>query len=342
MKRVIRNSYLIALTLFLLTSKSLAKENYNQNFKDLPLFAITKLASGIKHICKSNNFFKNLKQHKSYPNFGKTTDWKNKCKKLNSITNDKELNSFFEREFLILNKISSPDLLTGYYEPIIKVSKVKNRVFKYPILKKNPKFIGKTREFIEKEFNKDDVLLWSNDKIDLFFLHIQGSGLGVFENKKTIKIAYAGNNNLNYTSIGKYLIKNKYLEASNTNLFTIKGWLRKNHKISNKVMNLNKRFIFFKENIEAIGESPVGAIGLKLKPNESIAVDDKLYPIGIPFIIEFLGDKSIKPVVSLDTGSAIIGHNRADLFTGRGKSAEKKAGILKKKIYLYPIIPYIN
>ena len=72
----------------------------------------------------------------------------------------------------------------------------------------------------------------------------------------------------------------------------------------------------------------------------SIAVDKKIYPLGLPFIIKYIDKNLIKPVLSLDTGSAIVGSNRADLFTGRGQIAEKKAGTLKKKIYLYAVIPY--
>ena len=342
LKRVIKNNILVSLTLFILSSESFAEENLRGNFENLGTPALTKLSLSVKNICKSNHFFKNLEKHRTYPKFGTTRNWKIKCEKLNLIKNEQNLVSFFEKDFLILNKYSSADLLTGYYEPIIKISRVKDKVFKYPILKKNNKFVGKTREFIEREYHQDDVLFWTDDKIDLFFLHIQGSGIGEFNNKEKRRISYDGNNNLNYTSIGKYLIKKKYLKPRNTNLFTIKDWLKNNQLISDKVMNLNKRFIFFKESTKDISDSPVGALGLPLEKDDSIAVDNKLYPIGIPFIIEFVDDKSLKPVISLDTGSAIVGHNRADLFTGRGKLAEKKAGMLKKKIYLYPIIPYIN
>ena len=107
-------------------------------------------------------------------------------------------------------------------------------------------------------------------------------------------------------------------------------------------MNQNKRFIFFKE-ISFEGEThPIGAFGTPLMPNYSIAVDKNIYPLGLPFLIQMEKDKAILPVVSLDTGGAIIGANRADLFVGRGKGAEKKAGILKKKIYLHAFIPYSN
>ena len=145
---------------------------------------------------------------------------------------------------------------------------------------------------------------------------------------------------MSYTSIGKILIKKEYINRENVNLFTIKEWLRANPNLSKELLNQNKRFIFFKEISFGVGAQPVGALGIPLMPNYSIAVDKKIYPLGLPFFIQIEKDKSILPVVSLDTGGAIIGANRADLFFGRGEIAERKAGILKKKIYLHAFIPY--
>ena len=207
-------------------------------------------------------------------------------------------------------------------------------------MKKNKKFINKSRATIEKNYKIEDVVLWTDNKIDLFFLHIQGSGLGKFPDNQIIKIKYDGNNNLPYTSIGKYLKKKEYLSDPNIDLFSIKNWLIRNPSQSQNVLNLNKRFIFFKTEKINLEDHAVGALGMPLIPNESIAVDKKIYPLGLPFIIKFTNKNVIKAALSLDTGSAIIGSNRADLFTGRGKVAEETAGTLKKKIYLYSIIPY--
>jgi len=161
-------------------------------------------------------------------------------------------------------------------------------------------------------------------------------------NKEKVKLVYDGNNEMSYTSIGKILIKKEYINRDNVNLFTIKEWLRANSDLSEELMNQNERFIFFKEISFGVGAQPVGAFGTPLMPNYSIAVDKNIYPLGLPFFIQIEKDKSILPVVSLDTGGAIIGANRADLFFGRGELAERKAGILKKKIYLHAFIPYSN
>ena len=107
-------------------------------------------------------------------------------------------------------------------------------------------------------------------------------------------------------------------------------------------MEQNKRYIFFKVEEARKSLHPKGALGLELKPNFSIAIDKDIYPIGIPFIIEYLKEGKRKLAISLDTGSAIKGVNRADLFTGNNSDSEKIAGRLKKKIYLYALIPYSN
>ena len=77
----------------------------------------------------------------------------------------------------------------------------------FPILKKNNFYVKKPRSFIEKNFREKDVILWTDDEINLFFLHIQGSGIGEFTNKEKVKLVYSGNNGMNYKSIGKILIK---------------------------------------------------------------------------------------------------------------------------------------
>ena len=107
-------------------------------------------------------------------------------------------------------------------------------------------------------------------------------------------------------------------------------------------MEQNKRYIFFKVIDSRKSMNPRGALGLELKPNFSIAIDKNIYPLGIPFIMEYLKEGKRKLAISLDTGTAIKGANRADLFTGNNSDSEKVAGRLKKKIYLYALIPYSN
>ena len=166
----------------------------------------------------------------------------------------------------------------------------------------------------------EDVLVWTDDKIELFFLQIQGSGVGMLENKKRIKINYGGNNKKKYSSIGKFL-KKKKLITGEINLFTIKKFLRDNPNLTDEILNQNERYIFFNIDKNNTKRSSVGSIGLNLSPYISVAIDKKYYPLGIPLILHKVSDKKVLPVISMDTGGAIIGKNRADLFTGRGTEA---------------------
>lgn len=310
-----------------------------QIFQQIEIKNIQNFNKLFRKVCSSERFFKNLISHKSYPNFGKVDDWKKLCtqiknKKLNT-------NHLVNTNFKIRNISTKYGILTGYYEPKIKVSLKKTSLYSVPILKYNKKFIGVKRYVINKNFKESDVILWTNDIIDFFFLQIQGSGVGVFENGEQIKIQYSGNNNLKYTSIGKILLEKNFLDGKDINLFTIKEFLRKNPNKISSILNKNDRYIFFKIG-SSNGINPLGAFGLNLIPEISIAVDKKFYPLGLPLLYKKENNKNYKPAFAIDTGSAIKGKNRADLFTGSGENAEKSAGVLKKKLLLYILVPYSN
>ena len=333
--------FIFILTLFVTKTSycEISEEIFAElNEQDLEIFHKT-----FRSNCTSEVFFKNLKKHGSFPSFGKVNDWKNKCEESNNIDNSSNFLDFIITNFKLKRIDKTEGILTGYYQPIINVSRRRSELFKFPILKKNISYLGKTRKLINEDFNLSDVILWTDDKVDLFFLHIQGSGLGKLENKEFVNLSYSGNNDLKYSSIGNLLIKRNYLKPNNVDMFVIKNWLRSNPDLADQIMNSNERFIFFKSSLKPDdNNNPKGAIGVELIPNQSIAVDKKYYPLGLPFIIKGSEDNFIKTSISMDTGSAIKGPNRADLFFGRGKQAELLAGVLKKKIYLYAFIPYIK
>lgn len=301
---------------------------------------IEELAISINKNCQSKQFYINLKQNKHYPKFGSTKDWKKLCVKLRN--NKKDITSLIIKNLKVKKNDAPPGIITGYYEPTIKVSSNKSKEYKFPILKKNNFYNLKTRKFIDKNFKDNDVILWTNDYVNLFFLQIQGSGIGIYENGEKIKIVYDGNNSLPYKSIGRVLIEKENIKPENIDLFAIKSWLRNNPNDAYFIMSQNTRYIFFKIKKTKVSSNPKGALGIKLRPNFSIAVDKNIYPIGIPFIINYIKEEKKVLAISLDTGSAIKGLNRADLFTGSSLKSEEIAGRLKKKIYLYALIPYSN
>ena len=339
MKKIKTKFLLIYLFINFLNSQAFSSTISNKQILELSDTQVALFSNQLRSVCDSSKFYQNLNKifkHK----FGKPTDWKQKCLILGENKSPTDLKNFLIKNFKFKKIQEKPGLLTGYYEPIIRVSRNRDALYKFPILNNNDFYIKKPRSFIEKNFREKDVILWTNDEINLFFLHIQGSGIGELSNKKKVRLVYNGNNEMSYKSIGKILIKKNYINKNNVNLFTIKKWLRANPLLSKEILHHNKRFIFFKEMPFGTDKQPVGAFGIPLAADFSVAVDKNIYPLGLPFFIQIEKNESILPVISLDTGGAIVGPNRADLFFGRGEVAEKKAGVLKKKIYLHAFIPY--
>ncbi len=306
-------------------------------FYKLKVENLNSFLQGFKKICVSKILPENISTHQSFPNFGRKNSWENICEKI--INKKKISENFLKNNFYIKQLSKENGKLTGYYEPEISVSKVKTKEYNIPVLKFDKKFLKVKREQIEKNYQDKDVLLWTNDIIDLFFLQIQGSGIGVFDNKEKIKIIYNGNNDKKYTSIGNFLIKKNLIEKKNINLFSIKNFLRNNPDKIKYILNQNERYIFFKIANQSL-KNPLGALGMELIPFVSIAIDKKYYPLGMPFLLYEKEENSYRIVLGMDTGSAIKGKNRADLFTGNGEKAENIAGMMKNKLILYSLVPY--
>ena len=176
-----------------------------------------------------------------------------------------------------------------------------------------------------------DVLVWTDSKIELFFLQIQGLWCRL-ENKKQIKINYGGNNKK------KIFINWKTFKKKNSSMEKLIYLQLKNFYgktlILPTIFLIKIKDIFFLILTKKTQKKSVGSIGLNLSTFCSVAIDKKYYPLGIPLILDKVSDKKLLPVISMDTGGAIIGKNRADLFTGRGIAAEKIAGELKKTAYI--------
>ncbi|MAI02272.1 MAG: hypothetical protein CMP40_00390 [Rickettsiales bacterium] len=255
----------------------------------------------------------------------------------------KSIIGFFKNDFILekKNNTYNKGLMTGYYEPELRVYN-KYRKDSYPIYK-NPKKYGEEKLYQKsrKEINEGALnekgleIAWAESEIEVFFLQIQGSGRLKFPNGNIVKIKYSGSNEKNYTSIGKYLIDNKKIKKEKVSMYSIKNWLYNNKSEARKVMEENKRYIYFEEykgNIK-------GGLKIDLEPLTSIAVDPKYHEPGSIFIIENESNKKFFFSLAHDSGKAIKGKNRIDLFTGYGKQAEFIASNLKAKVNIWKLIP---
>lgn len=295
--------------------------------------------------------------NKNLPQYGRYRDWLPSCAKLLVFDRQYQGNSqaaaraFFENEFAPLSLTTpreSEGLLTGYYEPEIEVRLRADREFSEPILAKptNPKTLSLPRSKINARSSR--VIAYGRP-IDVFFMQIQGSGRVKFKDGRSLRAAYAANNGKPYKSIGRVLVDRGEMTLSQASKQAIEAWMKKaGLKKTRALMNENPRYIYFAEQAIRPGEGPNGAMRVPLTAMGSIAVDPRYHPYGILAWLETTlpqrgGDYRGKPagvlVSAQDTGSAIKGALRGDLFFGAGDEAGDKAGVMKHPVRWTLLVP---
>jgi membrane-bound lytic murein transglycosylase A len=267
-------------------------------------------------------------------------------------------------------------LFTGYYEPFLQGSLQKTEEYRYPILTRpddlltidlsafSPKYEGEKivgryteqtvvpyfdRQEIEQEGvleGKTEVLAWVKDPIDLFFLQIQGSGRVFLDNGQNLNVHYHASNGKPYRAIGNLLIEKKKVLKSEMSMQKIRSYLQDHPEEVDEILNYNPSYVFFKTE----EDGPLGFIEVKLTPGRSIAVDWRLFPL--PALVFIETQKPIidgygqinhwvdlsRFVLSQDTGGAIRGPARSDLFWGNGMYAEIAAGHMQQKGKMYFLV----
>jgi len=269
---------------------------------------------------------------------------------------------------------------TGYYEPVLEGSLKRTARYRYPIYRKPDDSIvidlGRFKGKFESEqivvrlengeivpyFSRKDIdekgclkdrgleIAWVADPVDIFFLHIQGSGIISLSDGSLVQVGYAGSNGRPYRSIGKRLIDEGKFFRGDVSLSSIKGYLREHPEEMSDILNHNESYVFFR-----IAENgPVGCLGVTLTSGRSIATDSRLYPKGALAFVRTKkplldSDGNIKAwvpfsrfVLNQDTGGAITGPGRVDIFCGRGKKAEITAGHLKEEGELYFLVKKVS
>lgn len=249
---------------------------------------------------------------------------------------------FFEQNFIpstVGNNHEAKGLFTGYYEPLLYGALQKNGDFRYPIYER-PKDLQEDAPYLTREQietigleGKAPVLAWVNDPVMLFFMHVQGSGRIRLEDGRDMKVGFAARNNHPYASIGKVLRDEKLMASDKIDFFSIRQWLYDHPDKAPAILWHNPSYIFFQE----LGEdSPKGALGVPLTPGRSLAIDKRYIPYGLPLFLQAtVPNKEGEPLplnrlmIAQDTGSAITGPVRGDLFFGYGEDAEYCAGMMK-------------
>jgi membrane-bound lytic murein transglycosylase A len=188
---------------------------------------------------------------------------------------------------------------------------------------------------------RDLEMVWVDDPVDAFFLHIQGSGRITLEDGSVMRVGYAGQNGHPYIAVGRELIARGVLTKENVSMQSIREWLHANPGEASGLMNKNPSFVFFRP---LDGEGPLGAQGVALTPGRSLAVDRSFVPYGLPVWLDAQdpldGAARVRRLmVAQDTGGAIRGPVRGDVFWGHGADAELRAGRMKSPGRYYLLIP---
>ena len=183
-------------------------------------------------------------------------------------------------------------------------------------------------------------LLWIDDPVDAFFLHVQGSGRVRLPDGGSLRVGYAGSNGLPFYAIGRHMLDKGIISRDQASMQGIRDWLRSHPAEGKAIMELNSRYIFFQP-IE--GPGPIGAQGVALTPERSLAVDTAFIPLGIPVFLDTTWPGSDRPLqrlmVAQDTGAAIQGVVRGDFFWGTGDAALAYAGKMKQPGSYYLFLP---
>lgn len=249
--------------------------------------------------------------------------------------------------------------VTGYYEPELKGARLASAAYPAPIyarprdlvsadpeafraVLRGERLSGKvvdgvltpyeTRAEIESAGLKDraDTLLYLPSVADAFFLQIQGSGRVTLAEGGAVRLNYAAQNGHRYTAIGAALIAEGAIPREKMSMQAIRDWLAANPDRAAEIMNLNASYVFFRElPLDDPSLGPPGGEGVALTPGRSLAVDSRLYPYGLPVFVSATGTGEgdiARLMIAQDTGGAIRGVVRGDIFFGWGNAAESAAG----------------
>jgi membrane-bound lytic murein transglycosylase A len=288
------------------------------------------------------------------------------------LENEEELHSAVISNFDVY-RVTIPVLFTGYHEPLLHGSRVRTHRYRYPLYQRPddlveidlsvffPKRAGEklygrvvngkllpyfSRAEIDQQGaleDKQQELIWVDDPIARFFLHIQGSGQIVLPDGSRVRVGYAASNGRPYRSIGKFLLDQGKLGFGQTSAPAIRRYLTAHPAEQDEIFAHNQRYIFF----QPTADGPRGSLGVPLTPGRSLATDPNHYPVGaLGFIltkrpvvnpVERISWQEVSRFVLLqDSGAAITGLARADLFWGSG--ADIEAGYMAQEGELYLLV----
>lgn len=278
-------------------------------------------------------------------------EWRKICA---AAQDQADAKAFFELFFRpVLIEDGEPGLFTGYFEPELKGSRTRSAKYRFPLYSVPPELkpgmLWHSRAEIESGLldGRGLEIAWVDDAVDAFFMQIQGSGRVALAEGGSIRLGYGERNGHEYRSVGQELVRRGIFSAHQVSAETIRNWVKKNPDAGAALLRHNPSFVFFRELTDMPETAgPLGAMNRSVTALRSIAVDPEFVPLGAPVWIEKGGaDPLHRLMIAQDTGSAIKGAQRVDVFYGSGDDAGKQAGRIKdpgRSVVLLPVLHAID
>ncbi len=310
--------------------------------------------------------------------FGTYGPWQDACRKGAGINgnNTAAVRDFIEQNFNVMAASAGAEregLFTGYYESTLRGSRTRHGAYQHPLLARPKDLVmvelgdfrdelkgqriagrvldGKLKPYenraqiVSGKMPNTAPLVWLDDKRDAFFVQVQGSGTVHLEDGSQMRVGYDGQNGHPYYAIGRELVKRGIYKKEDVSMDSIRRWLEQNPAQADELMNTNPSYVFFRE-MPASGKEagPQGGEGVTLTAGRSLAIDRGKLPYGFPVYLsaqyqDETGRALNRLMMAQDTGGAIRGAVRGDVFWGSGAMAEKMAGPMKARGVYYILIP---
>jgi membrane-bound lytic murein transglycosylase A len=292
--------------------------------------------------------------------------------------NRSQARAFFERFFTptrVVNENGAPGLVTGFYEPEAEASPVRTEKFAVPLLARPADLVGiddtnrpagmdpylafgrAAPDGPVEYFDRGDIergalagrgleIAWLADKVDAFFIHVQGAARLKMTDGRQLRVTYAAKSGQRFTGPGRVLADLGEIPLERVTMQSIRAWLKAHPGRVDEILWRNRSYIFFREAaVDDPALGPIAAAKVPLTPGRSVAVDRLLHTFGTPFFIDaptltaFGDDGFRRLMIAQDTGSAIVGAARGDLFAGSGDAAGAIAGVVRDMADFYALVP---
>ena len=289
-------------------------------------------------------------------------DWRSVCRASERVngSSNQSIRDYFESHMKVVEirhqsgsaAGSAYGLVTGYYEPYLNGSRQKGGAYQTPLhrypdawKKRKPSELPTRAELFSSGQLNGQELVWVDDPVAAAFMQVQGSGRIRMTDGKIIRLGFAGTNDQPFKSFAQWLLDRGEITRATATMQGIQAWAKKNPNRVQDMLNANPRYVFFREMPASPDANigPIGALGVPLTSERSIAIDTKALPLGAPIYIATTYPLTQKPLQRLmmaqDTGTAIVGAVRADFYWGTGDQAGEYAGRMKQQGRMWVLMP---